>query len=121
MGEITNVNYVPEFKHNLLSVNQLTKDGYTVVFTTDDDVIIHSNEGEQHLGSFNNGVYTTTNDSVACVPRPEAIIVLPSARVIGVYLGVMFVNASLLLHVCCVHPESITQLTFSSSVYDCAQ
>ena len=63
VGEFTNVNYVPEFKHNLLSVNQLTLQGYTVVFTTDNDVVVHSDEGEQHLGTFQRGIYTTTSES----------------------------------------------------------
>ncbi len=53
VGEFNEVNYVPEFKHNLLSVNQLTLLGYTVVFTTDYDVIIHSHDGEQRLGTYN--------------------------------------------------------------------
>ena len=63
VGKFTNVNYVPEFKHNLLSVNQLTQDGYTIIFTTDNDVIIHSQDGQQRLGTFQQGVYTTSNDS----------------------------------------------------------
>ncbi len=30
VGEFKDVNYTPDFKHNLLSVNQLTLQGYTV-------------------------------------------------------------------------------------------
>ncbi len=65
VGEFNEVNYVPEFKHNLLSVNQLTLQGYTVVFTTDNDVIIHSHDGEQRLGTYNHGIYTTSIASEA--------------------------------------------------------
>ena len=40
VGEFKDVNYTPDFKHNLLSVNQLTLQGYTVTFTIEGNVII---------------------------------------------------------------------------------
>ena len=35
VGSFNDVNYVPEFKYNLLSVHQLTQQGYDVTFTMD--------------------------------------------------------------------------------------
>ena len=60
VGEFKDVNYTPDFKHNLLSVHQLTMQGYAITFTTDGNVIIQSNEGCKQIGAFNQGVYTTT-------------------------------------------------------------
>jgi len=65
VGEFKDVNYTPDFKHNLLSVNQLTLQGYTVTFTIEGNVIVQSCEGTQQLGTFNEGVYTTTNHNKA--------------------------------------------------------
>ena len=45
VGNFNDVNYIPEFKHNLLSVHQLTLDGYNVIFTTEGTVIIQSSDG----------------------------------------------------------------------------
>jgi hypothetical protein len=60
VGEFKDVNYTPDFKHNLLSVHQLTMQGYTITFPLDDSGIIQSNEGCQKIGVFNQGEYTTT-------------------------------------------------------------
>ena len=63
VGQFTNVIYVPEFKYNLLSVNQLTEDGYVVIFNTEGKVIVFKDEHSQILGEFTCGVYETTTNT----------------------------------------------------------
>jgi hypothetical protein len=63
VGDFHNVNYVPEFKNNLLSVKQLTMQGYDVVFTTDGSVIINSDDKSQQLGQYKHGVYVTQQNA----------------------------------------------------------
>ncbi len=61
VGSFNDVNYVPEFKYNLLSVHQLTQQGYDVTFTREGGVIIQSRESGhgQMIGQFTNGMYMT--------------------------------------------------------------
>ena len=59
VGQFKNVNYVPEFKFNLLSVKQLTGDGYVVMFDTEGKVIVFKDEHSQILEEYTRGVYET--------------------------------------------------------------
>jgi hypothetical protein len=77
VGEFKNVNYMPTFKHNLLSVNQLTLQGYAVIFTTDGNVIIQNDNVHQQLGTFNEGIYVTTSTGRA-LPSAGTVRALPT-------------------------------------------
>ena len=61
VGDIEDVNYVPQFKHNLLSVHQLTEQGYDITFTMKGGVIMQKrNSGRgQLIGRYGRGLYST--------------------------------------------------------------
>ena len=56
----TEVNYVPEFKFNLLSVRCLTKIGYTVAFPQDGNVILIKDDTKTILGHHERGMFVTS-------------------------------------------------------------
>ena len=60
-GDIHDVNYVPQFKHNLLSVHQLTEQGYDITFTMEGGVIMQKRDSGrgQLIGRYGRGLYST--------------------------------------------------------------
>ena len=60
VGDLNNVHHIPEFKVNLLSVQQLVTEGYTITFLPDKTVIITDERDVSHqLGTFRDVSYLT--------------------------------------------------------------
>ena len=58
VGSLRNVNHIPDFMVNLLSVQQLVSDGYTVTFLPDKTVVMTDERNDsKKIGAFDNAMY----------------------------------------------------------------
>ena len=72
IGDLAHVNFLPSFTYNLLSVSNLTAEGYCLTFTPDGSVVITNGTSSEIFGEYKDGLYTT--------PHPISITLPPTDK-----------------------------------------